>query len=183
MTLLEEIRRVADEATCLYTHDETHQAIQTMAQKITAELHDAHPIILTVLNGGIFFAGELLLHLPFPLEVDSVKAGRYQGATAGTTMTWTLRPSLSLKDRTVLVVDDILDEGITLSEIIRYCEQEGAKAIFSAVLVDKRIGKEKPHTADFVGLVTENHYLFGYGLDYKNHLRNWPGIYACQTVY
>ena len=103
MTLLEEIRRVADEATCLYTHAEVHEAIKAMAERITIELQDAHPIILTVLNGGIFFAGELLLHLPFPLEVDSLKAGRYQGATAGKTMTWTLRPSLSLKDRTVLV--------------------------------------------------------------------------------
>ena len=98
-------------------------------------------------------------------------------------MVWTLTPALPLKKRTVLVVDDILDEGLTLAEITRYCHEAGAARVWVAVLVDKQIGRDKPCQPDFVGLTTENRYLFGYGLDYKSHLRNWPGIYACTTVY
>ena len=183
MTLIEEIRRVAAEADCLYTRDEIRTAIMTLAAAITARLGDTHPIVLTVLNGGLFFGSELLLQLPFPLEVDSIKVGRYQGETQGSALRWTLTPGLPLAGRTVLVIDDILDEGITLDAIIRYCQDAGARAVHSAVLVDKAIGREKPCQPDFVGLIAENRYLFGYGLDYKNHLRNWPGIYACKTVY
>ena len=115
--------------------------------------------------------------------MDSIKVGRYQGETQGSTLRWTLTPGLPLAGRTVLVIDDILDEGITLDAIIRYCQDAGARAVHSAVLVDKAIGREKTCQPDFVGLIAENRYLFGYGLDYKNHLRNWPGIYACKTVY
>lgn len=183
MTLIEEIRRVAAEAECLYTRDEVSAAVTTMAGAITAQLADSHPVVLSVLNGGIFFTAELLLQLPFPLELDSIKAGRYQGATRGAAMHWTLTPALPIAGRTVLVVDDILDEGITLAEIVRYCREAGASRVYTAVLVDKQIGRDKPCQPDFVGLITPNRYLFGHGLDYKNHLRNWPGIHACQTVY
>jgi hypoxanthine phosphoribosyltransferase len=183
MKLDEEIRRVAAEADCLYSQSEIQAAISRMAREISAQLEDSHPLVLSVLNGGIFFTSELLLQLPFPLELDAIKAGRYQGETKGTTMRWTLTPALPLTGRTILVVDDILDEGITLAEIMRYCREAGADRVLTAVLIDKQIGREKPCTPDFVGLQTENRYLFGYGLDYKNHLRNWPGIYACKTVY
>lgn len=183
MNLIDEIRRVAAEAECLHTGAEVGAAVAAMARDITASLGEAHPIVLAVLNGGIFFAGELLLQLPFPLELDSIKAGRYQGETRGSRMRWTLTPSVPLEGRSVLIVDDILDEGITLAEIIRYCRDAGAAEVRSAVLVDKLIGRPKPAVPDFVGLTTPDRYLFGYGLDYKNHLRNWPGIYACRTIY
>lgn len=183
MCLIEEIRRVAAEAECLYTGAEVSAAVSAMARDITASLGNAHPVVLSVLNGGIFFTGELLLQLPFPLELDSIKAGRYQGETRGARMRWTLTPTTPLEGRSVLIVDDILDEGITLAEIVRHCREAGAAEVRSAILVDKRIGRPKPAVPDFVGLSTPNRYLFGYGLDYKNHLRNWPGIYACRTVY
>lgn len=183
MEILEEIRRVADEAECLHDMADVRTTIERMGREITPTLKDENPLVLSVLNGGIFFTSELLLHLPFPLELDSIKAGRYQGATSGGAMQWQVEPRIPVKGRTVLVLDDILDEGITLAEIHRYLEGKGAKRIVSAVLVDKNLGREKPYRADHVGLVTENRYLFGFGLDYKGHLRNWPGIYACRTVY
>lgn len=183
MNISEEIERVAAEADCLHSHAVIRTAITRMASEITAQLSHTHPVILSVLNGGIIFTGELLLQLPFALELDSIKAGRYQGATRGADMQWTLTPALSLQGRTVLIVDDILDEGMTLAAISHYCREAGAAEVLTAVLIDKQIGREKPCQPDFVGLTTENRYLFGYGLDYKNHLRNWPGIYACKTVY
>lgn len=183
MDAIDEIRRVTEDAECLYDLKAIRTAIQKMANEMTPALENENPVVLTVLNGGIFFTSDLLLHLPFPLELDSIKAGRYQGAISGGAMQWKVEPSISLEGRTVLILDDILDEGITLSEIHRYVEEKGARRIISAVLVNKDLGREKPYRADHVGLVTPNRYLFGYGLDYKGHLRNWPGIFACTTVY
>jgi hypoxanthine phosphoribosyltransferase len=183
MSLTEEVRRVAAEADCLYSHTQVEAAITRMAEAITARLKDSHPVVISVLNGGILLTAQLVLKLRFPLEIDSIKAGRYQGETSGTEMRWLHRPGIALEGRTVLIVDDILDEGITLREIRRWCLDQGAEAVYMAVLVNKQLGREKPCKPDFVGLETENRYLFGFGMDYKGYLRNWPGIYACKTVY
>lgn len=183
MDLLQEVRRVAAEAERLYSDQEVEAALDRMAAAITAQLAERNPLVLSILNGGIFPTARLLLRLAFPLELDSIKAGRYQGQTQGAAMQWIYLPRVSLPGRTVLLVDDVLDEGITLAEIRRWCLAEGAAEVYSAVLVDKQLGHEKPCQADFIGVETENRYLFGYGMDYKGYLRNWPGIYACRTVY
>lgn len=183
MTILDEVRRVAAEADCLYTEAQVEAAIAEMAEAIAARLADRNPLIVSVLNGGIIPTAKLVLRLDFPLEIDSIKAGRYQGETQGNEMRWLHKPGIPLRGRTVLIVDDVLDEGITLAEIRRWCLAEDAEAVYTAVLVDKQLGRQKPCRADFVGLETENRYLFGYGMDYKSYLRNWPGIFACKTVY
>ena len=92
---------------------------------------------------------------------------------------WIARPQTPLQGRTVVVVDDILDEGHTLAAILDYCREQGAEAVYSVVLVDKihdrRVNGLK---ADFHGLVVEDRYVFGQGMDYKGFHRNLPGIYA-----
>jgi hypoxanthine phosphoribosyltransferase len=92
---------------------------------------------------------------------------------------WKAKPATNLYDRTVVIVDDILDEGVTLAAVMDYCRSCKAKEIFTAVLLDKK--KERSpggvEDADFKGLKIDNHFVFGYGLDYKNYLRNAPGIY------
>jgi hypoxanthine phosphoribosyltransferase len=183
MNLIEEVRRVAAEAECLHDLTAVEAALDRMAGAIAARLADRHPLILSVLNGGILPTAGLALRLPFPLEIDSLKAGRYQGDTRGAVMRWQHTPGIPLAGRTVLIVDDVLDEGITLAEIRRWCLEQGADEVLTAVLVDKDLGRAKPCRGDFVGLTAANRYLFGYGMDYKGHLRNWPGIYACRTVY
>lgn len=180
---MQEIERVAAEADCLYPEAAVEAALDRMAQEITALLADRNPVLLCVLNGGILPMGRLAVRLRFPLEMDSIQAGRYQGETRGTEMRWRLQPGISLQGRTVLIVDDVLDEGITLAEIRAFCLAQGAAAVYAAVLVEKELGREKPSKADFIGLHAENRYLFGYGMDYKGYLRNWPGIYACRQVY
>lgn len=183
MSLTDEVRRVAAEADCLYTAAEVEAALDRMAEAIGARLGESNPVVLSVLNGGILPTAGLVLRLRFPLEIDSIKAGRYQGETSGTEMRWSHKPGIVLEGRAVLIVDDILDEGITLAEIGRWCRSQGAASVHTAVLVDKQLGREKPCRPDFVGLEAENRYLFGYGMDYKGYLRNWPGICACKTVY
>ncbi len=178
--MLEEIKHVQATADLLHSEQEVEAAIDKMAQEINIALAERNPLLLCVLNGGIPTFGKLLTRLTIPLTIDSINASRYQNQTTGGSIDWLVKPETPLKGRTVLIVDDILDEGITLSAICAYCQEQGATAVYTAVLVDKILDHEKPLTADFVGLTVENRYLFGYGMDYKGYLRNAPGIYACK---
>lgn len=178
--LPEDIQEIYRKSTCLYTREQVESAVDRMAGSISGVLANANPIFLCVVVGGIVPLGNLLPRLDFPLEVDYVHATRYKGKTSGGTLEWKAKPSASLKDRTVLIVDDILDSGITLHEVVEYCKGEGAKAVYTAVLVDKQHARAKGGLmkADFTGLMVGNQYVFGYGMDYKEYLRNAPGIFA-----
>ncbi|MDO9267667.1 MAG: hypoxanthine-guanine phosphoribosyltransferase [Methylobacter sp.] len=178
--MLEEIKHVQATADLLHSEQEVEAAIDNMAQEINITLADRNPLLLCVINGGIVTFGKLLTRLTIPLTIDSIHASRYQNQTSGGSIKWLVKPETPLKDRTVLIVDDILDEGITLEALYEYCREQGATAVYSAVLVDKILDHKKPLTADFIGLKVENRYLFGYGMDYKGYLRNSPGIYACK---
>lgn len=178
--MLNEIRQIHNTADLLYSEQDVESALDKMAADINSQLADSNLLVLCVLNGGIVVAGKLLTRLTMPLTIDSINASRYQNQTSGGAIRWLLKPQESLAGRTVLIVDDILDEGITLSAIHQYCLDAGAKAVYCAVLLDKNLGHTKPITADFVGLTVENRYLFGYGMDYKGYWRNSAGIYACQ---
>lgn len=179
MILPEHIRDVFAKATCIYSKDEVEAALDRMATAISHSLAQSNPIFLCVVVGGIVPLGNLLPRLDFPLEVDYVHATRYRGDTKGKNLEWKALPACDMKGRTILVVDDILDGGITLAEIINYCKNQGAQAVYSAVLVDKCHARLAGglQQADFSGLEVENHYVFGYGMDYKGYLRNAPGIY------
>jgi hypoxanthine phosphoribosyltransferase len=178
--MLKEIKHVQATADLLYNEQQVEAAIDKIAQEINTLLADRNPLLLCVLNGGIVMAGKLLTRLKIPLTIDAINASRYQNQTSGGNIEWVLKPGTSLKDRTVLIIDDILDEGITLEAIYQYCLEQGATSVYSAVLVNKILDHKKPITADFIGLEVEDRYLFGYGMDYKGYLRNASGIYACQ---
>lgn len=182
MTKLEEIYRVHGDAELLYSAAEVDAAVARMAGEITGILADKNPVLLCVLTGGIVAAAKLMLHLQFPLELDTVYVSRYWGALHGDELKWVHRPGEKIKGRIVLVVDDILDQGVTLAEIKQVLLNEGAAEVYSAVLVDKQLDRNKPHHADFIALTAPDRYLFGCGMDYKGYWRNAPGIYACKDV-
>lgn len=176
----EQLWRVFEEADLLVTPDEVSGAIAKMAEEITEQLKESRPVVLCVMNGGLIFAGQLLTRLHFPLDVDYTQATRYGNETSGGTLEWRVMPRVDLKGRTVLLVDDILDEGVTLDALARYCREQGAHEVLLAVLVEKlHLRKVTPGMrADFSGLEVGDRFLFGYGLDYKGYWRNAPGIYA-----
>lgn len=180
--ILEEIDTVQRDALQLHSAAEVEAALDKMASAISQKLSNSNPLLLCVINGGIIATGKLLPRLDFPLNLDSIHASRYRNQTSGSEIHWLFKPTTPLRDRTVLVVDDILDEGHTLQAIVDYCHEQGAAAVFTAALFDKQLAVEKPLTPDFVGLVVANHYLFGYGMDYKGYLRNAAGVYACKDV-
>lgn len=180
----EEINSVLTDADLLATQTEVEAAIGRMAEEITAELKEADPILICVMNGGLIFSGQLLTRLPFPLEIDYIHATRYGHETSGSGLNWIVKPQLELTGRTVLLLDDILDEGVTLAAIADYCRQQGAARVLMAVLVEKlHLRKVTPGMrADYTGIEIGDRFLFGYGLDYKGYWRNAPGIYAVKGL-
>ncbi|HEC17754.1 MAG TPA: hypoxanthine-guanine phosphoribosyltransferase [Gammaproteobacteria bacterium] len=178
----EHIRQVRAEADCLFTQAQVKAALDEMAEKISAKHHDNNPLVLCVMNGGLIVTGELLLRLDFPLQQDYLHATRYRGATRGGELHWLAEPRHNLKDRHVLVIDDILDEGYTLAAIAEHCRQGGAASVETVVLVEKRHDRKEGHRADYIGLEVEDRYLFGYGMDYKGYLRNAAGIFAVKGM-
>ena len=180
MEAIDKVQSVLGDAECLHDFAAVELALDSMAAAITRKLRDTNPIILCVMIGALIPTGHLLTRLHFPLEVDYVHATRYRGTNRGGDLHWMVEPRSSLKDRVVLIVDDVMDGGLTLAAIIDYCNQAGAKAVYSAVMVDKKRQREPGvvFEPNFVGLTTEDRYLFGFGLDFEEYLRNMPGIYA-----
>lgn len=154
-------------------------AIARMASDINADFANRSVVMLTVMNGGMIPASRLAALLTCDLVMDFIQVSRYRNETASDTIDWKREPELPLVDQHVLIVDDILDEGATLLEIIRYCEAHSARSVTTAVLVDKqhdrRVGG---YQADYTGLSVDDRYIYGMGMDYRGRLRHLPEIYA-----
>jgi hypoxanthine phosphoribosyltransferase len=170
-----EVYRQAD---CLFAEAQVEAALDNMAAAIQQQLADTNPVVVCLMNGGVVPFGRLLTRLPFPLQVDYVHATRYGARIHGGELEWIAGPFVSARDRTVLLVDDILDEGTTLAAIEARYRADGAKRVFKAVLTRKDRLRKVAIDADFVGLDIPDRYVFGYGMDYMGYLRNAPGIYA-----
>ena len=149
-----------------------------MAADITDTLSEQYLLVLSAMGGAVVFTGQLLPLLEFPLSFDYLHVSRYNDKIKGGKVNWKVAPHTSVKDRVVLVLDDILDEGITLASIRERIMENGAKAFYSAVFANKDISKSKPITADFVGVTLPDRYVFGFGMDIYGSWRNLPAIYA-----
>ena len=178
MTRQEEAKRLLDEADLLFADEVVREAVQRIAQEITAKLENEFPVVLSVMGGAAIFTGQLLPLLAFPLEFGAIEVTRYNNAIQGREISWRLPPRDNVRGRVVLVVDDILDEGITLAAIRKKLLEMGATKVYSAVFADKAIGRAKPIAADFVGVTVPNRYVFGFGMDAYGLWRNLPAIYA-----
>lgn len=176
-----EARQILDDAEQIYAAPQVAAAIATLAESISATLKDEYPLVLSVMGGAVVFSGHLLPLLNFPLEFDAIHVSRYGNATRGGELDWRVLPKESVVGRTILVLDDILDEGYTLAAIHAKMLELGAKKVVSAVLVEKIINREKPIQADFVGLTVPDRYVFGCGMDVHGAWRNLPAIYALRS--
>lgn len=183
MLTTDKVHSILENAECLYSFDEINAALDRMGVEITKKLQDTNPLILCVMTGALIPTAHLVTRLHFPLEMDYIHVTRYRGTTRGGDLHWLVEPRQKLEGRTVLIIDDIMDGGLTLSAIIDYCRQAKAKNTYTAVMVSKNRVREPGvlFEPDFVGVTTEDKYLFGFGLDYEEYLRNVPGIYAVNS--
>jgi hypoxanthine phosphoribosyltransferase len=173
-------RSLPERSELLVSADAVNAAVRRIAVEISAVLgeNQQRPLVLVVMRGGLVFAGQLLPQLRFPLDLDYVDATRYGPATHGGALTWRSGVPDSVAGRTVLLVDDILDAGLTLAAIREKLLAAGAAAVLIAVFADKQLTRPKPVAADFVGVTVPDRYVFGFGMDVRGLWRNLPAVYA-----
>ena len=175
----EDLKTVLSKAELIYNAEQVADAIDVIAEKLNQRLKDAQPLILCVMNGGLVFTGHLVTRLNCFPQIDYLHATRYRDQTSGTTLDWRAYPNSDLKNRTIVILDDILDEGITLKAIVEYCHDQGAKEVLTAVLIQKIHDRcVEGLISDYVGLEVADKYVFGFGMDYQSQLRHLNGIYA-----
>ena len=173
-----EAQQLLENAELIASADVIQKTLERLADEIARDMGDTTPLVLAVMGGAVVFAGQLLPRLAFPLEFDYLHVTRYRGKTSGGAIEWRVLPGQNVVGRTVLVLDDILDEGATLAAVCDKLFELGASKVLTAVLTDKQNGLNKPIRADYVGLNVPDRYVFGCGMDVYGMWRNLPAIYA-----
>jgi len=175
-------RALLESAEELFTKQDVDNAVTAMADTLNARYNqpdaEEFPLVLGVMGGAVVFTGNLLPQLTFPLEFDYIHVSRYGDEDKGGEVVWKVVPRSNVAGRTVIVLDDILDEGETLAHVKQRLLDMGAKEVVLAVFADKAIGKVKPVKADIVGITIPNRFVVGFGMDAYGYWRNLPGLWA-----
>jgi len=174
--------KLLQHSSLVFSAKEVEQAIDDVARKIRLHVGDAPMVLICVMTGGLFFAARLMAKLNIPIEIDYVQASRYQHDLHGGSLIWTKSPSLNLQNKLVLIVDDILDEGVTLKGVKETCLQMGASQVITVALTEKNNRRHKAINADFIGLLVPDKFVFGCGMDVYGWWRNLPEIRALNSV-
>lgn len=170
-------------AKCLFNEEQVEQCISNIAVSLNEEFNEAGSdvAVLTIMNGAMVFSGKLLTQLKFSVEVDYIHATRYGNGTVGGALALLAEPKIELQGKTILLVDDIFDDGITIERVKQYCLDRGAVLVKTVVLAYKdkpRQGESESISApDLIGVTVPNEYVFGMGMDAEGFLRNAPGIF------
>jgi hypoxanthine phosphoribosyltransferase len=178
-----EAERIRRDARLVLSAAEVDAVIVGLAARVAAELALRRPVVLPVMLGGAFTAFGLCRHFDFAYEIDYLHVSRYGESLAGGELVWRSRPRLALEGRSVLLVDDVLDRGLTLRAVIDELERLGPASLHTAVLVSKDVTDARSRPApDFVGVNCPDVYLFGCGMDYKGYWRGLPALYAVKEA-
>ena len=175
---MDTIQALIRKSSVIYSEIEIKTVIKNIADQVNQTIKTEDLYVLCVMNGALIFAGQLLPRLEKNIQYSYIHATRYAASLTGGPIHWLVKPPIDIEGKTVLILDDILDEGITLREIATTCLAMKAKAIYTAVLFNKEITKEKSYFPNFIGLKVPNRFVFGYGLDCKGLGRNLPHLYA-----
>lgn len=163
----------------LLSQSEVDAALERMAAQIAADLAERLPIVVAMMNGGVFTAVNLCRHFNFPYEFDYIHATRYGRSTTGGSLQWRVRPPNAWSGRTILLVDDVLDKGETLAAVHAEIGRIDVAEVLTAVLVTKRVADRSARPiVDYSAIETEDVYLFGCGMDYAGHWRGLAALYA-----
>lgn len=166
-----------DIARVLYREPEILSRLDGLAAEITADYRGKDLTVIAILNGSFIFMADLLRRIPLPLHVDSWSVSSYRGTQSSGRIEFRQSRVADVRGRHVLLLDDILDSGLTLDAIrARLEEDAGAASIRSCVMLRKAVGRARPAGADYVGFEIPNEFVVGYGLDYNERYRNLPFI-------
>jgi len=159
------------------SEEEIRQKVIAIAQDLAKDYKDREPILIGVLNGVFIFFADLVREIAFAHTIDFVRLASYgsQAASSGT-VAFTKDVELSIKGRHVIVVEDIIDTGLTLSYLVHHLERKGPESVRICTLINKLERREKAVRIDYCGFELESGFVVGYGLDYNEQFRNLPYI-------
>ena len=174
-----DLQRIKENSDLVFSAIQVQAAVEKIGQALELKIKDKNAILICVMNGGLTLMADLSRNLSCDVRFDYLQVARYRDKTVGGSLHWLKEPQLSLEDQTVVLVDDIYDEGYTMEELVSYCEKNGAKEVITVVLLYKQKSSpqvgSKPH---IYGLDVPDRYVYGYGMDYKGYFRNASAIYA-----
>ena len=162
----------------LFTRQEIEATVKKLAAEISKDYLDKQPLLVGILKGSFMFMADLVRHLDFPLEVEFVRLASYGRGRASSGKVKMVQGLHSpIKGRHVLVIEDIVDTGLTTASFLNYLRKKKPASLKLCTLTDKPSRRRVPVTIDYLGLTVPNKFLVGYGLDWDERFRNLPDIY------
>src|SRR5258706_14441385 len=164
--------------TTLISKSQIDQRVAEMGAQISADLAGTDLIALCVLKGAMFFCSDLMRHISFDVKLDFIQVSSYgDQKTSSGVVTILKEPQLDMRDRSVLIVEDIIDSGLSMREVFRYVKLDrGARDVHTATFLDKPAARKVEFKADYIGFSIDPKFVIGYGLDYAEKYRNIPEI-------
>jgi hypoxanthine phosphoribosyltransferase len=161
----------------LITREEIGQAITRLASEIRQDYQGKRPLLIGVLKGSFVFMADLIRHLDLPLEIDFIKLSSYGAAKETSGKVRMVQPlKTAIKGRDVLVIEDIVDTGITISFLLDYLRKKKPASLKLCSLTDKPSRRQIPLSIDYLGFTVPDKFIVGYGLDFDEEFRYLPDI-------
>ena len=159
-------------------HGQIAEKVAALAERLNADYAGKNPILIAILNGAFIFAADLVRHLTFDHEIQFAKFSSYQGMDTTGKLTELIGLSSDIKDRDVIVVEDIIDTGTTMYNLLPQLKEKGVKSVEIAVLLMKPGKLTVPLDVKYCAMEIPNEFIVGYGLDYDGVGRNYKSIYV-----
>ncbi|MGY3717105.1 hypoxanthine phosphoribosyltransferase [Sutcliffiella cohnii] len=161
----------------LYSEEQLQEKIRELGKELTEEYKDRFPLVIGVLKGAMPFMGDLIKRVDTYLELDFMDVSSYGNSTVSSGEVKILKDlDTSVEGRDILIIEDIIDSGLTLSYLVELFRYRKAKSIKIVTLLDKPTGRKANIKADYVGFIVPDEFVVGYGLDYAEKYRNLPYI-------
>lgn len=168
---------LSDLSRVLLSEEQIRNRVAGLAAAIAADFAGKTITVIAIMDGGLFFVADLLRKLNLPVRFHSVSASSYHGGTASSgevRLPWP--PGLNVSGQEVLLLDDILDTGLTLGAVQDRILQQGPASLRTGVLLSKKRERARDTRADYIGFEIEDEFVVGYGMDYQGRFRNLPCI-------
>lgn len=165
----------------LITYDEISEHTKTIAEQISKDYNEKDPLLLAILNGAFMYASDLVKHISFPVEVNFAKVSSYNGSKSSGTIKSQLPIPDNVKNRHVIIIEDMIDTGITAEYLINEIKSMGAKSVEIVAKFIKPESLIKNIPTKYNGIEVPNEFLIGYGLDYNQFGRNLTAVYKMIT--
>ncbi len=163
--------------TTLFSREQIQARVAEMGKQISADFGGAELIALCVLKGAVFFCTDLVRHMTLDVALDFIQISSYGNQKYSSGVVTILKePQLDMRGKHVLIVEDIIDSGLSMREVFNYIESRGATKVKTATFLDKPKARKVPFNADYVGFSIEPQFVVGYGLDFAEKYRNIPEV-------